>query len=242
MSRKSVLVGVGLVLLVAAGFGSALALLVHHEPGFYRRCAVPPGPDRTHNSRVFVSECTQLIGRIADRAPRWGAHFTDAEINSYLEEQFVQSGTDRSFLPPGFSTPRVSIDADKIRLAFRYGQGVWSTVISIDLRVWLAKSEPNVVGLELQGLHAGALPISAQSLLDHITDACEQNKIKVRWYRHNGNPTALLRFQGESSQPSVQISQIRLQPGLLLISGRSVHPKLALNLMHRLVGLTLAAD
>jgi hypothetical protein len=47
---------------------------------------------------------------------------------------------------------------------------MWSTVISISFRVWVAPKEANVVVLELQSLYAGALPISAQSLLDQLAE------------------------------------------------------------------------
>jgi hypothetical protein len=48
---------------------------------------------------------------------------------------------------------------DRVRLAFRYGAEWWNTVITIDLRLWLVKSEANVVAMELVG-YAGSLPIS----------------------------------------------------------------------------------
>jgi hypothetical protein len=225
MSRNSVLLAIGIVLLVVGSVGAALALLVGHEPGFYRRSAVPPGPVRKQHSGAFVSECFRLIQEIkSHRQPKWYATFTDAQINSYFEEDFIKSRTDQVFLPAGISAPRVAIEDDKIRLAFRYGKGPWSTVISIDLRVWLAKRDTNVVALELQGLHAGSLPISAQSLLERISEACQRNNIDVKWYRHNGNPVALLRFQSDSPRPAVQLSKIQLRKGLLVIGCRSIIP------------------
>jgi hypothetical protein len=222
MRRKSLLLAVGLVALVVVSVGGALALLVYHEPGFYRRCAVPPGPIRLKHSNAFTSECVKLWEGIRNHDPKWYATFTDAQINSYFAEGFIKSKMDRSFLPKGISEPRVAIEPGKIRLAFRYGEGTWSTVISIDVRAWLVKPEPNVVALELQGLHAGSLPISAQSLLENISETCRRNNIDVKWYRHNGNPVALLHFQGDSPRPTVQLSQLELRQGLLVIGGRSV--------------------
>jgi hypothetical protein len=242
MSRKSVLVGIGIVLLVVGSVGAALALLVRHEPGFYSRSAVPPGPVRKHHSNAFMSECAHLISSIASHESKWYATFTDAQINSYFEEQFVQSGTDHTFLPEGITAPRIAIEPDKIRLAFRYGHGPWSTIISIDMRAWLAKKEPNVVALELQGLHAGSLPISAQSLLDHITEACDRKNIKVSWYRHHGNPVALLRFQSDSTRPTVQLSQLELRQGRLVIGGRSAHGGLSGTFASRADDLTPSAE
>src|SRR5207244_1326754 len=94
----------------------------------------------------------------------------------------------------------------------------------IDLRVWLAAKEVNVVALELQALQAGSLPVSAQSLLERIYETARQQNIDVSYYRHNGNPVALLRFQADQRTPTVQLQRLELQQGLLRISGRSIDP------------------
>jgi len=224
MSRKSILLGVAFIAAVLVFVGVTLGVLVKHEPSFYRRSALPPGPIRSLHSEAFESETRMLWSSLADRSPKWFATFTDAQINSYFEEQLMRNRTYRDFLPKGASAPRVAIESEKIRLAFRYGHGALSSVISIDLRVWLAKNEPNVVCLELQGLHAGALPISAQSLLDQVTAACQRKHIAVKWYRRNGNPVALLRFQSEGSRPGVQLSNLELRQGMLVLSGSCIQP------------------
>jgi hypothetical protein len=204
---------------------------------------VPPGPARKQNSGAFVSEFFRFIEEIKNhRQAKWYAAFTDAQINSYFAEDFVRSRTDQVVLPKGISSPRVAIEADRIRLAFRYGKGSWSTIISIDLRVWLAKKDTNVVALELQGLHAGSLPISAQSLLDGISEACQRNSIDVKWYRHNGNPVALLRFQSDSPRPLVQLLKIDLRKGLLMIACRSIPATNPGTLVTRLAHLAQVAQ
>ena len=97
----------------------------------------------------------------------------------------------------------------------------WCSIICIDWRVWLAPREPNVVALELQGLHAGSLPISAQSLLEQISDIARRQNIDVTWYRHDGNPVALLRFQNDS-RVGVQLHQLELSSGKLTLVGRAL--------------------
>jgi hypothetical protein len=224
MRRKPVLLALGIVLLLITCVGAALALLVSHQKSFYLRSAVPPGSARQRHSGAFVTACTELINNVHGRLPSWYATFTDVQINSYLEEDFIRSRTDKTFLPKGISAPRIAIERNKIRLGFRYGTPTWGTVVSIDLRLWLAKREANVVCLELKGLYAGAMPISSQYLLEHITEACQQKNIDIKWYRHNGNPVARLRFQNASQQPTVQLSKIELRPGMLVIGGWSLNP------------------
>jgi hypothetical protein len=243
MSRNSILLALGIVLLVVGSVAAGLALLVTHEPGFYRRSEVPPGPVRTRNSGAFFSEFLRFCGEIkSHQHTKWYAAFSETQINSYFAEGFVNSRADQVVLPKNVSSPRVAIEPDKIRLAFRYGKGSWSAIISIDLRVWLAKKDTNVVALELQGLHAGSLPISAQSLLESISESCQRNGIDVKWYRHTGNPVALLRFQSESPRPLVQLSKIELRKGLLVICCRSIPAASPTTLVARLMHFVQVAQ
>src|SRR4051812_36648428 len=146
MSRKSVILGLGIVLLLAGSVSSVLALLVRHEPGAYQECAVPPGDTRQKLSREFYGESAKLLEGILDKR-QWYAKFTEEQINSYFDEDFIRSELGTKVLPEGISEPRICLQPDKIRLAFRYGGERWSTVISVDLSVWLAAKEPNVIVL-----------------------------------------------------------------------------------------------
>jgi hypothetical protein len=223
MSRKSLL----LVLAILGGLGglaTGLLVLVLHEPDSYLRRAVPPTPERKQKSGLFFSEFSTFFALHEGEEPAWQAHFKEDCINSYFEEGFVSQGFAKSYLPEGISQPRVAIDADKIRLMFRYSMGPWSTVVSIDMSVWVVPHESNVIALEFQGLHAGLLPISAQSLLEHVTQMAQPARIEVTWYRHNRNPVALLRFQAEHNRPTLQLQKLDLQPGCLTVTCLSSDP------------------
>ena len=221
MSRKSFVLGIALLTLLGGAVAGVLALLVLHEPEFYRKIALPPGQERQQHSQEFQAKCFNLYnGMINDRV--WQEKFTEAQINSYFDEDFVRSGIEESFLPEGISKPRVSIGPETIRLAFRYGTEAWcSTVVSIDFRVWLCPREANVVALELKGLHAGSLPITAQSLLERVSEVARRKDIEVTWYRLNGNPVALLRFQATQPRPTVRLERLELSEGQIVVGGRS---------------------
>jgi hypothetical protein len=225
MNRKSFFLGVGVALLLAGGVSASLILLVQHEPNDYRRAAVPPGEERVAQSKEFLTRFSQLMTDIQtdDGAGNndWKAEFTEQQINSFFDEGFIQSGIDEKLLPEGISEPRVTVETDKLRLMFRYGSGAWSSVISIELHVWVAGSESNVVCLELQKFRAGSLPISAQSLLDRISDALRRNSVEMNWYRHDGNPVAVLRFSSDPQRSSVQLKNLQLEPGRIFMQGSS---------------------
>jgi hypothetical protein len=220
MRRKSLILAVGIALLLLGAIVGLLAVLTRHEPEFYRERAIAPGDIRRKQSSEFLTTCSRVTEAVVNNDP-FSATFTEEQINSYLQEDFITSGFAKNFLPEHIGAPRIAIEPERIRLAFRYGAMPWCSIISIDWRVWLAPAEPNVVALELQGLHAGALPISAQSLLQQIYDIARRKNIDVTWYRHKGNPVALLRFQNEG-RTTVQLHQLELSAGKLTLIGRAV--------------------
>jgi hypothetical protein len=222
MRHKSFWLAVGIVIFLATGAGSALAMLVRHEPSFYHRCAISPGPERVKSSGEFVNEFTnRLLGGVLDKR-QWDARFSEQQINSYFQEDFVDKHNEENPLPAGMSEPRVALDTDRIRVGFRYGTGIWSTVITIDVRAWLVAKEANMIALEFRSLHAGAIPISAQWLLERVSDSARQRDIEVTWYRNQGHPVLVLRFQAQRTSPTFQLLKLKLQDGMLLIAGRSL--------------------
>ena len=124
-------------------------------------------------------------------------------------------------MPKGVRGPRVALEPGHLRLYFRYGSEPWQTVVSIYLKVWLPREEPNAVALELVSMRAGALPIVSQSLMEVISEAARRNDIGITWYRRQSNPVALLRFQS-SPRPTVQLQRLELTQGKLRIAGRSL--------------------
>jgi hypothetical protein len=219
MRRKSIVFSAAIVLLLG-GAAALLVLLVRHEPAFYSRVAPPEGSQRKKRSGQFLQEFIQL-GQDMRHYQEWNATFEQDCINSYFEEQFLDSGLAERILPEGVTAPRIAVEPDRIRLACRYGSGALSTVISINVRLWLVQTESNAVALELQNLHAGAIPIAAQSLLEQLSEAARQSNIGVTWYRYHGNPVALLRFQTDQDRPTIRFDHLVLRDGAIEIRGRS---------------------
>jgi hypothetical protein len=222
MRRRSVTLTIAILVLLLGGSGTALALLLRHEPAFYSRAALSPSAQRSKCSGEFVGEFARLVAGISDKR-RWDARFTEEQINSYFEEDFLKEHPEDQPFPEGIREPRVAIEPKRVRVGFRYGTGPWNTVVSIDLRVWLVAKEANMVALEFEGVHAGALPISSQSLLERASETARRhNDIDATWYRHNGHPVLLLRFQSGRSRPTFQLTQLDFHAGILSIGGRSL--------------------
>ena len=170
----------------------------------------------------MLGELQNLINGVNIGEENWKVSFTNEQINSYLEEGFVQAGLSEHLLPAGISQPRFNIEPDKIRIAFRDGTGFWSTIISLDLRVWVCRvAFPMRLALSWLASRRGRLPISAQSLLEDISQKGRDNGIDVSWYRWNGHPVAILRFQKSSRNgPTLHLEQVHLAQGVLTIIGR----------------------
>ncbi len=219
MSRKFVLLALAVVVLVLISGGITLVLMLRHEPHFYRRAALPADELRKRRSREFYGGCSQLLNGVLSYKT-WGASFTEAQLNSYFAEGFLRPGNiERTFFPDAAQHPRAAIDTDHIRLGMRCGSGWWSTIVSVDLRVWLVAAEPNVVAVEIERTRAGAVPISAQSMLEHLSEAARRQDIEVTWYRREGKPVALLRFGAGRRETSIQLLQLTFQPGVMSIHG-----------------------
>jgi hypothetical protein len=225
MRRKRILFWGGLACLVLGGGIGVLLVLLHHEPAFYNRAHMPPGKERRDASMQFMARLYEVYdhfkdeGDYAKKIKQWNHIFTAEQINCFLAEDFVRGNLGDALERKGISAPRVAIDGDRLRLAFRYGNDWWSTVVSLDLRVWLVPKEINVVALEIVGRRAGAVPISAQFFLDQIMDIGKRHNVDVTLYRHEGNPVALMRFQSDRMKPAAQLRRLELRPGTITICG-----------------------
>jgi hypothetical protein len=223
MSRRSFLLALAILFCLTFGVSAIMWLLVRYEPSVYLRAAVPAGKERHQMSENCWRELMQMYNAVtATDDQEWAHRFTDEQINSYLAENFdLNQSDEKKILPKGVSEPRIILEKDKMRIAFRYGKGFWSSIVSIDLRVWLVKGEPNVVALKFVGFHAGALPISAQSLLESITETCKNLGVGIDWYRDDGAPVAVLRFQAEQQHPTLELEMIEMEAGAIHIQGRT---------------------
>jgi hypothetical protein len=221
--RKLVLAGASVFVVVMM---AALAIsMLRHEPAFYHRVEIAPGKARQEMSTECLSRFLDLKNYWQEGQREWDIIITESQLNSYFEEGFISHGLSELLRPLGIADPRVAVEHDKLRLAFRYGTAPWSAIISYDLRLWLAKDEANVICVEFLGRHAGALPIASQSLLNEISEAAGRNGFDMTWYRHEGNPVALVRVQpADRTQTPAQLRRLEVRQGWISIGGVSQEP------------------
>jgi len=54
-----------------------------------------------------------------------------------------------------------------------------------------------------------------------LSEAARREKIDITWYRQDGHPVAVMRFQADLSRPTLQFDRVELTDGKLTFSGRS---------------------
>jgi hypothetical protein len=223
MKRKSVLYAVGLAFALIT-IMVVLVVVLRYEPAFYRNAEVPAGPNRKLKSVNFVTACIKLKDDSHAKV-RWGTDrddtsgqnpITTEKINSFLAEDPIFEK-----LVPGMSEPRVVLEEGRVRMGFRYGKRPWSTVVSVDLKVWLVPKDYNAVALEVESVHVGLLPVSVHSVLERMAEAIRQQNrgIEFNWYRHDGHPVALLHFEADRPMPRFRLQEVEIRDGQLIVSG-----------------------
>jgi hypothetical protein len=195
-------------------------LILRHEPNFYRTRIVEPGPERKALSTKFINDFAQLCLDLKGNGPDgWHFAFSEAEINSFFQEDFLSQGDVENLRKVGISEPRIAFVDDGIRFAFRYGSGLWSTVLSYDLRIWAVSKEANVVAVELRGRRIGALPMSSQALLTELTEIAAKYNIEVTSYRYEGHPVAVIHLTADQLHPTAQLKCLHVTPGVMHVDG-----------------------
>lgn len=223
MRRRRSLFFTILILVTALGLSlGLLTVLFKQEPDFYTAESNEPDDDLT--AAAVLTRFGDLKNDIRSK-PEWGATFSGEELNAFLIANLAEGETLASLLPDGVTSPRVFIDGDRIKIAARYriqGSELLSTVVTVELRIWLVSPQLNTVAVEFCKVKAGAIPIGSQSQLDKITEAARDSNIDVTWYRHDGNPVGLFRFYADQSRPTTHIRTVQVIDGKFGVAGKSL--------------------
>lgn len=234
--RKRKWVGVCGVAAVVIGAGlGLLAVVLRHEPNFYQQAQLEPGQGRRILANEFLGSFGQMILSRDHGAEDWGCTTSEAQWNSFLEEHFPGFGEGESLRRLGISDLVVTFEEDRARLAFRYGTGWFSTIVSYEIKFWLVPKEANTIAVEILSARAGAMPISSQSILHQLSDFGRKQNKRVTLYRHESNPVAVIGLQAEQDpHPKWLLTTVEIDPKTrsLVIQGKTPEhamPPLELN-------------
>ncbi|HMO37392.1 MAG TPA: hypothetical protein PKA06_15240 [Gemmatales bacterium] len=210
-----------IVLLGSLAWGSYAVLTF--EPAFYQQVLQAEGPQRQSASREFEQRVVTLANDIT-YSRNWKFSCSTEQINSYLVEDFLKTEVAR-ILPNRVHDLRVQFLQDEMKLGFRYGEGHLKTIVSMQLKAWLAQREPNTIIIEILSLQAGAMPFGIKAFHEEIAEQLRSQNIKVLWYRKDGHPTVVLKFQADRREPSFHFKQLEIQHGQFFIEGETLDPE-----------------
>jgi hypothetical protein len=221
-SRRQKLIALALLASFLALASGSLLLAAKREPGFYTAAAAkPPDWDSHERSAKLLTRVLDLQNDIRSKE-EWGDTFTADDLNCFFAENMGPKDGLCELLPKGFHSPRIAIEGDRLKLGVRYRDGFWSSVVWMELKIWLVADQVNVAAVEVCELKAGSLPFGSQSILDRIGDMARDSSIDVTWYRNKSNPVGLFRFFAKQPRPTSQVLTLDVRDGKLVIAGRSV--------------------
>ena len=100
MRRRSLIALVAILIGLTATGGTALALMLHHVPSFYRGAPFPRiGADPTRASSAFRLR-SRLWNDVSNGLP-WEKEFCQDHLNSYFQEEDTHSSGSIVELPDG---------------------------------------------------------------------------------------------------------------------------------------------
>lgn len=218
--RRKLTFGTLIVMIIAALGYFSFNKAVQYVPDYYEKATLITPERLEEGGDEFEKQVFELHNQW-QRADRWEATFTDSQINGWLAVDLVEKFPD--LLPDTVADPRVAIDDDCVRLAYRYQKGRFDTVFNLALKVYLTE-EPNVVALRLLSARAGLISMPMQDLMDGITAGARRAGLRLRWTQQEGDPLALItlpaRFVEGGNEHVVEL--IEQGEGYLTVGGRPV--------------------
>lgn len=207
-------IAVALLLLLLAGgvyFGSQV------EPEFYHQALQTAPEDLEQESEELLAKTTALVS-LARQEGSWEAVFTESQINGWLAVDLPEKH--KELLPPDVHDPRVVIQPDRAKVAWRWDRDRFTTVVSLDLEIFLSK--PDELAIRIRRIRAGAVPLPTAQLLDLIGKRAEEAKLHIRWVQEDGDPVALVPIPPvEDGRLLRRIKAIRLEEGQVYLAGET---------------------
>jgi hypothetical protein len=204
----------GAVLVVLGCSTAGIMWSTQQRPDFYVQALQtgPPPEIRKEVAREVVVRTLQLVEDM-QYSPRWSEEFTEAEVNSWLAEEFTAMQSDPLF--EGVRDPRIKIANDALHVAFRLDQDGIHGIVSCELRPRIGG--PNRVDVAVSSVRVGLLPIPVTSLIDDIYGHFAVEGWRIRWYPMQRDTVIVNLDRGDPEQPVLE--ELKLVDGRLRVAG-----------------------
>jgi hypothetical protein len=209
-------------LLVLSGIATFLILFMlglyaaaRYEPPFYRKALETDPAELEKHSDRMLQQIAAISGMVKKKG-HWEVLFTADQINGWLAVDRAKNHP-RS-LPPTMRDPRVVIESNQITFACRYELNGIGSVLSLTIEPSFLP-ETNTLALRIVGARAGVLPAPLSPVLDRISEAARNMKLRLKWGRAGGDPVAMLPLPSTGKDRSVSIETLRLEDGEIYVAG-----------------------
>lgn len=68
------------------------------------------------------------------------------------------------------------------------------------------------------------MPFGIKAFHEEIAEQLRSQNIKVLWYRKDGHPTVVLKFQADRREPSFHFKRLEIKQGQFFIEGETLDP------------------
>jgi hypothetical protein len=134
--RRPFFIAIALLLAAAGLTLGGLLFGAKREPAFYTAANQPNDWDTHERSARFLTRVVDLQNEIRSK-DEWGDTFSTDDINAFFIENLGPKGRLIESLPRGFHSPRIAIEGDRLKFGVKYREGFWSSVVWLELKVWL---------------------------------------------------------------------------------------------------------
>lgn len=220
----------GTVLVACIGLAAALAalaILLAHEPSFYRRGMGPAAATAEGEARArrMVTKASTLYAAVAQPASlvaggqpgSWEAAIRDDELNAWLAIDLPRSHP--SWLPRGVTAPRVAFRERHASAAARVGYGPLSAVASVDLEI--ALRDVNQLGIVVEQAKLGAIPLPSAPIARGLARRLHGLGIMTELRQRDGRLGIVVHFPRTSAAGAAapRVETLSLIEGELLMAG-----------------------
>jgi hypothetical protein len=203
------------MILVAVPLAVALVMAAQAPQFYLDRLEAADDQSQEELANQFLNSGTRLYNSIITGSNAWKETFTEASINAWFAHDLKRNHL--RALPRGVSEPRVALDADCLRVGFRWGVGPLTSVVQIAIKTWVPKE--NNLAVELKGASAGSLPLPTTYVRSIVESVAERNGCEVRWKRNGANLVALITLP--AAKRGIELRRAEVSEGAVTLSGRS---------------------
>ena len=191
------------------------------EPEFYQAALSLSEQAQAEQGDEFEKQVIEVQNN-ARIQRQWQAVFTEAQINGWLASGFPVKFPNS--LPRNVSDPRVGIETDVLRIAFRFNSTRIKGIVQAELDAFCTEI-PGQIAVRIKQVRSGLVPIPVNSIADRLSVALRRLGARVEWTEIDRDPVVLIALPPDKvriANKRITIEAIQLLERKLVLMGKSV--------------------